>query len=426
MSVHPRSRIRSLSVAVVLLLTAIGIGCSGDEDRSRLLGPAGGLGVVNPHDLYVPVPPNPGDFPDEWCFFLADGADPHAIADELGMVVRRHLPQSRLALLVGDLDAQALDDVDGVRAAEPNDAAIWAYPVELTLGFSQGEWDEEAVSGQDLVASLELAKVHEKTKGEAVRVAVLDTGVEPGHPHLAGRVDLLPGWAPLGSVETPDGIDDDQNGVVDDGYGHGTHVAGLVLTVAPAARVLSIRVLNEEGWGSLFDVAVGLSLARQHQVDVVNLSLILSDPSPIIDDLLADLSLDGITVSAASGNTYEGVAYPASNPLALSVAATDTLGLLAPFSGAFTALVAAPGVQVASSFQADLLAYGTGTSMSAGVASGCLALVIAYFNGPSGVGSGTLCESAVPLEPPGALAHGRVRPWKAIQSYPVLSGEESR
>jgi len=293
--------------------------------------------------------PKPIDPVNEWCVVLTPGTDPETFAQQQGLILLRTVPGSKLSLFQGETDLTSILAGDGVEVAEQNVSQVISMPVDLTLGFSQGQWDEGAVNGQEALAGLQLDLVHGAATGTGVRVAVLDTGVVPSHPHLAGRVDLLPPGSSLGSLETPNGIDDDDNGVIDDAYGHGTHVAGTILTVAPDARVLPIRVLNEEGWGTVFDLAAGLTLALEQQVDIVNLSLAMTGVSGLIESLLDDLDSAGIVVVAAAGNTPNVVLFPASHPNVLSVAAQDSTGALASFSGAFAADLAAPGEKIASS-----------------------------------------------------------------------------
>src|SRR5687767_5781306 len=111
---------------------------------------------------------------------------------------------------------------------------------------------------------------HTVTRGDGAVVAVIDTGIDPAHEDLQGR--LLP--AANFVTGKPNANDED---------GHGTHVTGIVsastdngigiASVAPAARVLPIRVLDEDGSGSDSDVARGIDHAIAQRVHVINLSL---------------------------------------------------------------------------------------------------------------------------------------------------------
>src|SRR4051812_16100305 len=107
------------------------------------------------------------------------------------------------------------------------------------------------------------------TRGAGATVAVVDTGIDAGHPDLASRT--LPGH---------DWVDDDADPT--DANGHGTHVAGTiaaadngigVVGAAPEARVIPLRVLDAEGRGWMSDVAAAFAWAGDRGVRVVNASL---------------------------------------------------------------------------------------------------------------------------------------------------------
>jgi subtilisin family serine protease len=143
------------------------------------------------------------------------------------------------------------------------------------------------------------------TLGTGAIVAIIDTGVRASHPDLQGG-RLLPGY---------DFVDED--GVPqDDADGHGTHVLGIVgaaegngvgvSSVAPGARLLPVRVLNNDGEGTIEDVVQGIDYAVAQGAHVINLSL--GSDVPLVGsssdfDAAIDRALDaGRVVVAASGN----------------------------------------------------------------------------------------------------------------------------
>ena len=132
-----------------------------------------------------------------------------------------------------------------------------------------------------------------------------------------------------------------------DGYGHGTHVAGIVwsntqdaytnvsLGVAPDAQILSVRVLNDQGYGTYADVVEGIQYVvanRDHfGVRVMNLSLSAVSTTPyFVDPLNRAVEAAwaaGIVVVAAVGNTGPGaetITTPGNDPYAITVGAIDS------------------------------------------------------------------------------------------------------
>ena len=119
-------------------------------------------------------------------------------------------------------------------------------------------------------------------------MAVLDTGVGP-HPDL--QPVLLPGHDFIDDDNVPDdvgdGLDNDNDGVTDEGVGHGTHVAGIIHAIAPGARILPVRVLDSDAQGSVFAIAQGIRYAVDQKARVINLSLgLVNSESPSIESAL--------------------------------------------------------------------------------------------------------------------------------------------
>lgn len=185
-----------------------------------------------------------------------------------------------------------------------------------------------------------------------VQVAVLDTGVDYDHPDLKDRVIL-----------GPDYIDRDND--PKDRHGHGTHVAGIIAAslnnnegvagVAPNVKILAIRVLGEDGSGSLFNIAKGIAYAANNGAKVINLSL-GSPPGGLIMRSLANFMASyaenkGALIVAAAGNEGGDIGYPAAASRFLAVGATNETNILASFSNRGPELdVVAPGVNIFSTF----------------------------------------------------------------------------
>jgi len=135
-----------------------------------------------------------------------------------------------------------------------------------------------------------------ETQGEGVKVAILDTGCQSSHPDLQGRIAFkYPGEAP-------------------DAVGHGTHVSGTVAAsnneigfvgVAPKADLYIIKVLNDQGWGTLDDVANGIYKAVEMGCDVISMSLGSPYTDPILHDAVKTAYNANIPIVCAAGNSGE-------------------------------------------------------------------------------------------------------------------------
>jgi subtilisin family serine protease len=226
------------------------------------------------------------------------------------------------------------------------------------------------------------------TGGSNVVVAVLDTGVDSGHPDLAGK--LLAGYNCLAPPCTPGGTADIN--------GHGTHVAGTaaalgnnstgVVGVAfnSVTQILPVKVLNDTGSGTVAGVAAGIIQAADAingmgKKGVLNMSLGGPGYSQAQQDAVeyaTSLSGGAILVVVAMGNSFKRYAtlFPAAFTGVMAVGATDGSDARVDFSDPGPHIsVAAPGRDVYSTVPAASYAYMSGTSMASPHAAGLAALV---------------------------------------------------
>lgn len=176
----------------------------------------------------------------------------------------------------------------------------------------------------------------EGTKGEGMIVAVVDTGVDPDHPDLKGKVIATEDFTGEGYF---------------DGNGHGTHVAGTIagtgdasnskyIGVAPEAKIIGAKVLASNGSGTFSGVIAGIEWAAKQKPHVMNLSLggnvagscDGTDPASMAVDAAVD---QGIIMCIAAGNAGPGsstVGTPGCAKKVITVGASDDSDNIAWFS----------------------------------------------------------------------------------------------
>lgn len=209
--------------------------------------------------------------------------------------------------------------------------------------------------------------------GEGVKVAILDSGVDIDHPdlddNLAGCENFIYRW---------------QN--CDDDNGHGTHVAGIIAAednnfgvagVAPKARIDALKVLNSRGRGYLSDVLEALDWAIANNAQVINMSLGTSSDITSFREAIEKVHAAGITQVSSAGNSgpaADSVTYPARYPEVIAVAATDVNNNVPSWSSRGEIDLAAPGVEIYSTYRGGGYRNMSGTSMSAPHVTGVVAL----------------------------------------------------
>ncbi|HET9712772.1 MAG TPA: S8 family peptidase [Pyrinomonadaceae bacterium] len=258
--------------------------------------------------------------------------------------------------------------------------------------------------GADISATLAWAKT---TGSEDVVVAVLDSGVDYTHEDLAGNMWVRP--------SEMDPYHDEELGTVDDlnGYnaidgasdpmdenGHGTHCAGIIgaegendLGIAGVnwkVQIMPLKFMNAGGFGTTKDAIEAINYVIDRKKAGVNVRIISASwgstqKSRALEDVIRKAYENDILFVAAAGNAStnndRSPHYPSSYdvPNVLSVAALDRHDQLASFSnyGAKSVAIAAPGVEILSTWLGNQYEEKSGTSMATPVISGVAALILA-------------------------------------------------
>ena len=259
---------------------------------------------------------------------------------------------------------------------------------------------QAGVAGADIDAT----EAWDQTMGAGATVAVVDTGINADHVDLADQVTGV-----QAEIDGEPGVDDDHNGYVDDyrgwdfvnddnlpqdGNGHGTHVSGTiaakgenttgVIGVAPAAKILPLRVLGNSGSGFMSDIASAFAYAGDLGIRVVNAS-IGGGYSKVLENTIAAHPNTLYVVAAGNDGANadtDSLSYPCRMPEAniVCVGATDNRDELASFSnrGKTAVDLFAPGVSIYSTYRgfATSYLYLSGTSMATPHVSGAAALAL--------------------------------------------------
>lgn len=225
--------------------------------------------------------------------------------------------------------------------------------------------------------------------GKGTVVAILDTGCQPDHPALEGRIID-------GRNFTADYEGDPSN--FSDNNGHGTHVAGTVgaslspagkiVGVAPEAQLLILKVLNGEGAGDYEGIIKGIHFAidwrgpNGEKTTAISMSLGGPDNVPELYEAVKRAVDNGIPIVCAAGNegddsfSTDEFAYPGAYGEVIQVGAVDFSRNIAPFSNTNNEIdLVAPGINIYSAYPGSQYATLSGTSMATPHVSGALVLI---------------------------------------------------
>jgi hypothetical protein len=229
----------------------------------------------------------------------------------------------------------------------------------------------EGDPAQYALAKLRLPEAHGLAHGANVRIAVIDSSIDAGHPELAGSI--VEQFDALGSKDGP--------------HVHGTGIAGAIVAHArlmggaPSAQILAIRafgVVSGAVESSSYVVLKALDYAAAHKAQIVNMSF-AGPKDALIERGIAALAGRGIVLVAAAGNAgaKSPPLYPGANPNVIAVSATNAQDELLPASnrGSYVC-VAAPGADIFLPAPDGKYQMTSGTSFSAAYVSALAALML--------------------------------------------------
>ncbi|MGE5579276.1 MAG: S8 family serine peptidase [Bacillota bacterium] len=326
---------------------------------------------------------------------------------------KQRFSQRKMDVLEVDKTADIAAVIDELRKnpdveyAQPNyRLSVSSLPADPMFpqqwGLSNTGQEVEGVTGR-VGVDINASPAWDLTTGSgSVIVGVLDTGVDTSHPDLLASIfvntDEVPG----------DGLDNDGNGYVDDVNGwdfanadntvfdgaesdtHGTKTAGIIAAtsntqgitgVAPNVKVLPLKFISGDS-GYTSDAIEAINYAVAMGVKLMNCSFSGYDDNPALKDAMES---SGILFVVAAGNRGGDIAqypvYPTAFdiPNMLSVASIESDGSLAAYSTFGQAVdVAAPGENILSTAPANTYGYLSGTSASAALTTGVVALSKSY------------------------------------------------
>jgi subtilisin family serine protease len=249
--------------------------------------------------------------------------------------------------------------------------ALQTFSVRTDPQQSSGTYDDPYVGLQPGLAAMDIAGAHRRSRGEKVRIAIVDTGIDAGHPELAGRI-----------AEYVNLVDDTAPTPVE---AHGTAVAGVIAAaanngegivgVAPSAQLLVLRACwqsaaaqaGDAATCNSFTLARALARAIEDRASVINLSLAGPDDALLARLLGRAIERGAIVVGATVEDPASTERFPAAVPGVIAVRSAEW-----PDAGSG---VCAPGRNVLTLQPQGRYDFENGSSLAAAQISGIVALL---------------------------------------------------
>ena len=303
-------------------------------------------------------------------------------------------------------------------------------PVDPIFRLPPHKVDDVFVAASEIrdwgLTMLNIPSLWRHTKGRNINVAVLDSGVDFMHPDLEDNIAAYENF-----TNSPAGPADLE--------GHGTHVAGIIAArqnhqgivgVAPEAKLLIAKVLDDNGAGTTNSVVDGIEWAVKNKADIISISFASQYAITRIHDAVKAAIDAGVFVIAAAGNdSFKHVDYPAAHDECIAVGAIDRQRRLSTYSSytpdEIEVDIVAPGDDILSTHPTRKYARMSGTSMATPFVAGVVALTLSKHRDYGGATPITtqaellehLRETAIdlgPAEPDFVYGFGLVNPQKVV------------
>lgn len=248
------------------------------------------------------------------------------------------------------------------------------------------------IDPQNKKSSINLQQVWKKfEKKKDIVVAVIDTGIDPEHPFLKDNIYVPKGQFSVKNYGLDFSKDHNNKRRPFDSHGHGTHVAGIVKSVFPEVKLMTLKYYNPNASGqdNLNSTIGALRYAVNNDVDIINYSG--GGPEPALEELriLKLAEKKGILIVAAAGNeksdiddksnAYYPASYGLSNIITVTAHDKNLKTLSSSNYGAKSVDVSAPGNRIKSSLPKSRAGFLTGTSQATAFVSGVAALIKSQF-----------------------------------------------
>lgn len=265
-----------------------------------------------------------------------------------------------------------LNQIKEDKIKEKYKCKLFPYEIEETL-CAQDAGDRPGWN----ITAFDMPKTWEKTKGEGIKIYVLDTGADLDHPDL--KPNLIRGKNFINPKKDPW-----------DKCGHGSHAAGIIcapkngigiIGVAPESKVAPIKVLDDSGNGNMVTVAEAVRWAADDGADIISMSLGSPNKIQQLRKAIQYATKKNVPIFCAAGNAgvSKHIFYPARYPETIAVGSINENFDRSDFSNTGENLdFMAPGNKILSCIPKNWYGILSGTSMACPFAVGATALLLSY------------------------------------------------